>query len=48
MTDWSLAFDPVLPWALIAVLGLAGLALVAALALARARGVLLRALALAA
>ena len=45
--DWNISFDPVLPWVLIAGLGLLGLALVAALAFARARGVLLRALSLA-
>ncbi|WP_421694101.1 hypothetical protein [Aestuariivirga sp.] len=44
--DWNISFDPVLPWVLIAGLGLLGLALVAALAFARARGVLLRALSL--
>ena len=43
MTDWSIGFDPVLPWAVIAVLGALGLVLVAALASARARGALLRA-----
>ncbi|MFN4142618.1 hypothetical protein [Aestuariivirga sp.] len=47
MTSWTLAFDPVLPWALIAGLAAIGLLLVAALAMARSRGVPLRALALA-
>ncbi len=47
MTDWSIGFDPVLPWWVIAVLGALGLALVAALAVARARGALLRAVSLA-
>ena len=45
--DWSIAFDPVLPWWAIAVLSAFGLALVLALAFARARGVALRALSLA-
>ncbi len=47
MTGWNISFDPVLPWAVIAALGVAGLALLAALAFARARGLLLRALAFA-
>jgi hypothetical protein len=47
MSSWSIGFDPMLPWAVIAVLGVLGLALVTALALARARGALLRALSLA-
>ena len=38
MSGWSIAFDPVLPWWLIGLLGLLGLVLVAALALARTRG----------
>ena len=45
--DWSIAFDPVLPWWAIAVLADSGVALVLALAVARARGVALRALSLA-
>ncbi len=45
--DWSIAFDPVLPWWAIAVLSAFGLALVLALAFARASGVALRALSLA-
>ena len=44
MSSWSIGFDPVLPWAVIAVMGVLGLVLVAALALARTRGALLRAL----
>ena len=47
MSSWSIGFDPVLPWAVIAVMGVLGLVLVAALALARTRGALLRALSLA-
>jgi hypothetical protein len=47
MTDWSMSFDPVLPWTVIAVLGMLGLVLVAALALSRARGAFLRAISLA-
>jgi hypothetical protein len=47
MTDWSISFDPVLPWTVIAVLGMLGLGLVAALALSRARGAFLRAISLA-
>ena len=42
--DWSVSFEPVLPWALIALAGIAGLALLAALAIGRSRGTLLRAL----
>jgi hypothetical protein len=47
VNGWSIAFDPVLPWAVLAVLGALGIALVAALALARTRGALLRAVSLA-
>ncbi len=47
MTGWNISFDPVLPWAVIAALGVLGLALLAALAFARARGLVLRALAFA-
>ena len=47
MTDWSISFDPVLPWAVIAVLAVMGLVLVGALAFTRTRGALLRALSLA-
>ena len=42
--DWSVSFDPVLPWAAIAVAGSLGIALLAALAAARSRGTILRAL----
>jgi hypothetical protein len=42
--DWSVSFEPVLPWALIALAGVAGLALLVALAIGRSRGTLLRAL----
>ena len=44
MMDWSVSFEPVLPWALIALAGVAGLALLLALAIGRSRGTLLRAL----
>ena len=44
MMDWSVSFEPVLPWALIALGGVAGLALLLALAIGRSRGTLLRAL----
>ena len=44
MMDWSVSFEPVLPWALIALAGVAGLALLVALAIGRSRGTLLRAL----
>jgi len=44
MMDWSVSLDPDLPWAAIAVAGALGIALLAALAAARARGMLLRAL----
>jgi hypothetical protein len=44
MTGWSLALDPLLPWALIAALGAVGLVLLGLLAFARARGLWLRAL----
>jgi hypothetical protein len=47
MTDWSISLDPVLPWTVIAVLGMLGFGLVAALALSRARGAFLRAISLA-
>lgn len=47
MTAWNISFDPVLPWAVIMALGAMGLALLAALAVARARGLVLRALAFA-
>jgi hypothetical protein len=47
MSGWSIAFDPVLPWVVIAALGVAGLLLVAALVFARTRGAWLRALSLA-
>ncbi|PZF78439.1 hypothetical protein DK847_01065 [Aestuariivirga litoralis] len=47
MTSWNVVFEPVLPWLLIAAVGVAGLALLAALAFSRARGTPLRALALA-
>jgi hypothetical protein len=42
--DWSVSFEPVLPWALIAVVGAVGLALLVTLAAGRARGTLLRTL----
>ncbi|MCA3559862.1 MAG: hypothetical protein IOC82_02390 [Aestuariivirga sp.] len=42
--DWSLALEPVLPSAVIAAAAMLGCALIAALAAARARGTLLRAL----
>ena len=42
--DWSVSFEPVLPWALIALAGVAGLALLVALAIGRSRGTLLRTL----
>jgi len=42
--DWSVSFAPVLPWAVIALAGAVGLALLAALAIGRSRGTLLRAL----
>jgi hypothetical protein len=44
---WNATFDPLLPWGLIAGLGGAGLVLLAAMAYARTRGLLLRAVALA-
>ncbi len=44
MMDWSVSFEPFLPWALIALAGVAGLALLLALAIGRSRGTLLRAL----
>ena len=47
MSDWNILLEPVLPWAFIAALAVAGLALVLTLAVARARGTWLRALALA-
>lgn len=47
MSGWSISFAPVLPWAVIAVLGVLGLVLVGTLVAARARGGLLRALSLA-
>ena len=47
MSDWSISFAPFLPWAVIAVLAVLGLVLVGALALARARGSVLRAVTLA-
>ena len=47
MSDWSISFAPVLPWTVIAVLGVAGLVLVGALLFARSRGAWLRALSLA-
>ena len=46
MMGWNISFDPVLPWSVIAGLGLAGLGLVALMAFARAHGLVLRALAL--
>lgn len=42
--DWSVSFEPFLPWPLIAAAGAVGLALLAALAIGRSRGTLLRAL----
>jgi hypothetical protein len=45
--SWNVAFEPVLPWFAIIAVGVAGLALVAALALARSRGTVLRAASLA-
>lgn len=42
--DWSVSFDPFLPWPLIAAAGGLGLALLAALAIGRSRGTLLRTL----
>lgn len=45
MSGWSLSFAPVLPWPLIAALGVAGFLLLAMLAAARSRGSLLRGLA---
>lgn len=47
MSGWSIAFDPVLPWWLIAAMGALGLMLVIALGLAGTRGWGLRALSLA-
>jgi hypothetical protein len=47
MNGWSIALDPVLPWAVIAALGVLGVLLVAALVFARTRGAWLRALSLA-
>jgi len=44
---WNAAFDPMLPWWAIAVLAVAGLVLIAVMAYARTRGLVLRALALA-
>lgn len=40
--DWSVSFEPVLPWALIIALGALGLVLLLALGLGRSRGTLLR------
>lgn len=45
--DWSVSFEPLLPWAVIAVAGALGLAVLLALAAGRARGLVLRALAFA-
>ncbi len=45
MSSWSVSLAPVLPWPLIAALGVAGLLLIAALAASRSRGSLLRAIA---
>ena len=42
--DWNISFEPVLPWALIAALGVAGIVLLFLLALGQSRGTLLRAL----
>lgn len=42
--DWSVSFEPVLPWALIIALGAIGLALLLALGIGRSRGTLLRTL----
>ena len=47
MMDWNASFAPVLPWAVIAALGVAGIVLVTVMALARSRGAGLRALVLA-
>ncbi len=44
MSDWSIAFEPVLPWAAVAVLGALGLVLLVVMAFARSRGLMLRAL----
>ena len=44
MSDWSIAFEPVLPWAVVAVLGALGLVLLIVLAFARSRGLMLRSL----
>ena len=45
--NWNVSFEPVLPWALIAVMGVAGIALLVMLALGRSRGTPLRAVAFA-
>ena len=45
--DWSISLGPILPWALIAGFGAAGLVLLALMAFARTRGLWLRALSLA-
>ena len=42
--DWNISFEAVLPWAFIAVVGVAGIALLFLLALGQSRGTLLRAL----
>ncbi|WP_373504035.1 hypothetical protein [Aestuariivirga sp.] len=45
--DWSISFNPFLPWAIVVALGAVGLLLVALMAYARTRGLLLRVLSLA-
>ena len=45
--NWNVSFEPVLPWAFIAVMGVAGVALLVMLALGRSRGTALRAVAFA-
>ncbi|MFO1121290.1 MAG: hypothetical protein U1F47_03050 [Hyphomicrobiales bacterium] len=47
MTGWSITFAPVLGWPLVAVLAAAGIAMIAVMAYARARGWVLRCLAMA-
>ncbi len=42
--NWNITFEPLLPWALIVAIGVAGVALLIALALGRSRGIWLRAL----
>lgn len=42
--NWNISFEPFLPWMVIALIGIAGLGLLLALAIGRARGTLLRAL----